>query len=279
MAKLNNDLLEEYIKKIKEENKLSDMTIKTYQNIADNISFNIMATQPTIIKKLKALHTNPNTLMLNLNIIILVRRNNKESVDKLIKFRNTAKNSIVELRKKNLTELDDTLPTYEKIISILDSLVGIMFIVNYLMIRLGFRNKDVNLKNVKKIPDSKDENYLILKPNKILISINDYKTKKHNGIKNIEITDAKFINEIKKMKLEENEYILGKKNGDKISNISTFNDKIIKYTIGKLGEVKLIKIVIKQLLKENNFNKIEELSKTRGTSLDVLLRSYNVHNV
>jgi hypothetical protein len=279
MAKLNNDLLEEYIKKIKEENKLSDMTIKTYQNIADNISFNIMATQPIIIKKLKALHTNPNTLMLNLNIIILVRRNNKESVDKLIKFRNTAKNSIVELRKKNLTELDDTLPTYEKIISILDSLVGIMFIVNYLMIRLGFRNKDVNLKNVKKIPDSKDENYLILKPNKILISINDYKTKKHNGIKNIEITDAKFINEIKKMKLEENEYILGKKNGDKISNISTFNDKIIKYTIGKLGEVKLIKIVIKQLLKENNFNKIEELSKTRGTSLDVLLRSYNVHNV
>ena len=279
MAKLNNDLLEEYIKKIKEENKLSAMTIKTYQNIADNISFNIMATQPTIIKKLKALHTNPNTLMLNLNIIILVRRNNKESVDKLIKFRNTAKNSIVELRKKNLTELDDTLPTYEKIISILDSLVGIMFIVNYLMIRLGFRNKDVNLKNVKKIPDSKDENYLILKPNKILISINDYKTKKHNGVKNIEITDAKFINEIKKMKLEENEYILGKKNGDKISNIHTFNDKIIKYTIGKLGEVRLIKIVIKQLLKENNFNKIEELSKTRGTSLDVLLRSYNVHNV
>ena len=279
MAKLNNDLLEEYIKKIKEENKLSAMTIKTYQNIADNISFNIMATQPTIIKKLKALHNNPNTLMLNLNIIILVRRNNKESVDKLIKFRNTAKNSIVELRKKNLTELDDTLPTYEKIISILDSLVGIMFIVNYLMIRLGFRNKDVNLKNVKKIPDSKDENYLILKPNKILISINDYKTKKHNGVKNIEITDAKFINEIKKMKLEENEYILGKKNGDKISNIHTFNDKIIKYTIGKLGEVKLIKIVIKQLLKENNFNKIEELSKTRGTSLDVLLRSYNVHNV
>lgn len=279
MAKLNNDLLEEYIKKIKEENKLSAMTIKTYQNIADNISFNIMATQPTIIKKLKALHNNPNTLMLNLNIIILVRRNNKESVDKLIKFRNTAKNSIVELRKKNLTELDDTLPTYEKIISILDSLVGIMFIVNYLMIRLGFRNKDVNLKNVKKIPDSKDENYLILKPNKILISINDYKTKKHNGVKNIEITDAKFINEIKKMKLEENEYILGKKNGDKISNIHTFNDKIIKYTIGKLGEVRLIKIVIKQLLKENNFNKIEELSKTRGTSLDVLLRSYNVHNV
>ena len=279
MAKLNNDLIEEYIKKIKEENKLSAMTIKTYQNIADNISFNIMATQPTIIKKLKALHNNPNTLMLNLNIIILVRRNNKESVDKLIKFRNTAKNSIVELRKKNLTELDDTLPTYEKIISILDSLVGIMFIVNYLMIRLGFRNKDVNLKNVKKIPDSKDENYLILKPNKILISINDYKTKKHNGVKNIEITDAKFINEIKKMKLEENEYILGKKNGDKISNIHTFNDKIIKYTIGKLGEVRLIKIVIKQLLKENNFNKIEELSKTRGTSLDVLLRSYNVHNV
>ena len=82
---LNTDLNTLKHELIKEENKLSDMTIKTYQNIADNISFNIMATQPTIIKKLKALHTNPNTLMLNLNIIILVRRNNKESVDKLIK--------------------------------------------------------------------------------------------------------------------------------------------------------------------------------------------------
>jgi hypothetical protein len=278
MSKLNTVIISDYIKKIKEENKLSAMTIKTYQNIADNISFNIMATQPTIIKKLKALYTNPNTLQLYLNLIILVRKEHTESIDKLIKFRKSLKDEITIERKKNLTELDDTLPTYDKLNGDLDRLVGIMYVVNYLMVRLGFRNKDINLKNVKKIPSEKTENYIMVKPNKITLSINDYKTDKTNGEKIIEITDPRFISELKKMRLNDNEYMLGKKDGSKISNISTFNDKIIKYTIGHLGQTRIIKIVVKQLLKDNDFKRLEELSRTRGTSIAVLLKSYNLLN-
>tara|TARA_R110000803_G_scaffold197301_1_gene260778 strand:+ start:147 stop:992 length:846 start_codon:yes stop_codon:yes gene_type:complete len=278
MSKLNTVIISDYIKKIKEENKLSDMTIKTYKNIADNISFNIMATQPTIIKKLKALYNNPNTLQLYLNLIILVRKEHTESIDKLIKFRKSLKDEITIERKKNLTELDDTLPTYDKLNGDLDRLVGIMYIVNYLMVRLGFRNKDINLKNVKKIPSEKTENYIMVKPNKITLSINDYKTDKTNGEKIIEITDPRFISELKKLRLNDNEYMLGKKDGSKISNISTFNDKIIKYTIGHLGQTRIIKIVVKQLLKDNDFKRLEELSRTRGTSIAVLLKSYNLLN-
>ena len=41
---------------------------------------------------------------------------------------------------------------------------------------------------------------------------------------------------------------------------------------------KLVKIVIKDLLNNKNFNKLEKLSQDRGTSIQVLLSSYNLHN-
>ena len=42
-------------------------------------------------------------------MIILVRRHNEEETDKLIKFRNSLREEIVESRKKNLDDLDDKL--------------------------------------------------------------------------------------------------------------------------------------------------------------------------
>jgi len=36
--------------------------------------------------------------------------------------------------------------------------------------------------------------------------------------------------------------------------------------------------MIKDLLSNKSFDKLEQLSKDRGTSLDILLKSYNLHN-
>ena len=56
------------------------------------------------------------------------------------------------------------------------------------------------------------------------------------------------------------------------------NDKILKLTIDRLGQNKLVKIVVKDLLNNKNFEKLDQISKDRGTSLEVLLKSYNLHN-
>jgi hypothetical protein len=80
------------------------------------------------------------------------------------------------------------------------------------------------------------------------------------------------------MKLNDGDYILPKKDGSKITNTTTYNDKIVKLTIDQLGQNKLTKIVIKDLLNHKNFEKLEQLGKDRGTSLEVLLKSYNLHN-
>jgi len=276
--KTNVSLIDRYIEKIKSEKKVSEGTIKTYKNIGTNLPFNLLSTQPTIIKKLKELYDNPNTLQLYLNMIILVRRHNEEETDKLIKFRNSLKDEIIQARKKNLDDLDDTLPKIDYIMEQLNNLNGIRYILNYLMINHGLRNKDINIKFIKSLPENKSENYLMLKGKNIILDINDYKTEDKYGTKEIKISNEKFINEIKKMKLDDGDYILPMKNGDKIKNTSTFNDKIINLTIDKLGQNKLVKIVIKDLLNNKSFDKLEQMSKDRGTSLDVLLKSYNLHN-
>ena len=276
--KTNVSLIDEYIEKIKSEKKVSEGTIKTYKNVGTNLPFNLLSSQPTIIKKLKELYDNPNTLQLYLNMIVLVRRHNEEETDKLIKFRNSLRDDIIESRKKGLDDLDDKLPKIDYIMEQLNNLNGIRFILNYLMINHGLRNKDINLKFVKSLPENKSENYLMLKGKNIILDINDYKTEDKYGTKEIKISDEKFVNEIKKMKLDDGDYILPMKNGDKIKNTSTFNDKVLNLTIDKLGQNKLVKIRIKDLLNNKAFDKLEQISKDRGTSLDVLLKSYNLHN-
>jgi len=275
---LNNDLVKKYLEHIKNEKKVSEQTIKTYENIGKNIPFNLLSSQPTIIKKLKDLYDNPNTLQLYLNMIILVRKFNNEEVDKLIKFRNSLSDSIKQTRKDNLDKMDDKLPSLDHIKDSLDELTGIRYVINYIMINHGLRNKDLNLKFVKVLPEDKEENYIMQKGKNVILNINDYKTDKTHGTKEIKITNSKFLKELKSLNLKDGDYLIPMKNGNKISNIITFNDKILKLTIDRLGQNKLVKIVVKDLLNNKNFEKLDQISKDRGTSLEVLLKSYNLHN-
>ena len=275
---LNNDLVKKYLEHIKNEKKVSTQTIKTYENIGNNIPFNLLSSQPTIIKKLKDLYDNPNTLQLYLNMIILVRKFNDEEVDKLIKFRNSLSDSIKQTRKDNLDKMDDNLPTLNYIKDSLDKLTGIRYIINYLMINHGLRNKDLNLKFLKVLPENKDENYIIQKGKNVILNINDFKTDTTYGTKEIKINNSKFLKELKSLNLKDGDYLIPMKNGDKISNIITFNDRILKLTIDRLGQNRLVKIVVKDLLNKKDFEKLDQISKDRGTSMEVLLKSYNLFN-
>ena len=277
--KTNTDLIEKFLshlKKDKEKN-LSTQTLKTYENIGNSLPFNILTSQTTIIKKLKDLYDNPNTLALYLNMIILIRRFNDDETDKLIKMRNSLRDAIIKERKDNLTKFDDTLPTLKVINEELDNLTGIQYIINYLIVNLGLRNQDMNLRMVKSFDDV-DDNQIKVKGKKVLLNINDYKTEKSFGKKELEINDSKFLNELKNMKLNQDDYLITMKDGTRIKNIVTWNDKLKKLTINQLGQNKLVKIVIRDLLNNKQYDKLEKLSKSRGTSLQVLLTSYNLHN-
>jgi len=281
MPKVNNnnsELIREYLEHIKKEKSVSEGTLKTYKNIGESLPFSLLTSQPVLIKKLKDLYSNANTLQLYLNMIILVRRYKDEDTDKLIKFRNSLRDEIIESRKANLDKLDDTLPKLDYIMNELNNLTGIRYILNYLIIEHGLRNKDLNLQFVKTLPKDKTDNYILNKGKHILLDINDYKTQEKYGNKQIKITDEKFMNEFKSLGLKNDDYLLSKKDKSKITNISTFNDKVLNLTIDKFGQNKIIKIVIRNLLNNKKFQKLEQISNDRGTSLSVLLKSYNLHN-
>ena len=113
----------------------------------------------------------------------------------------------------------------------------------------------------------------------IKLIINDYKTDTKYGTKEIKITDSDFYkNVVKVFNENDSKNLLHLRNGDKIKSVSTLNDKILNLTIDNLGQNKIVKIMIKDLLNNKSFDKLEQLSKDRGTSLDVLLKSYNLHN-
>lgn len=274
--KLNNtaELVEIYIKENGE--KISENTKKTYINIGKNIPFNVLTTQNTVIKKLEELIDNPNSLSLYLNLIILLRRGNKEETDKLIKFRNKLREKIISLRKEKLGDLKDHLPSKDELQSKLNDMNGIRYIINYLFLNYGLRNKDINLKLVDKPPDNKD-NYLIISPGKVDLIINDYKTDETFGQKKITVKDKKFIKELKALGLKDNDYLLSRKNGGKLQ-ISTFNERVKALSIDKLGETTIFKVIIADLLADKNFTEIEKLVETRGTSLTTIMKSYNVFN-
>jgi hypothetical protein len=273
--KTNVDLMNEYIEK---QDKISDQTKKTYLQTAKTLPFNITTSQSTIIKKLKELYTNPNTLSLYLNMIILIRRHLNLEHEKLIKLRNDLRTEIIKLRKENMTSTKSELPTYDELIEKLNELVGIRYILNYLLITYGLRNKDLNLLYVNKLPEKQeDENYLVQSKNNIKLVINDYKTDKSFGSKTIEIKDKKFKEELNKLNLKDNTYILPKRDSSKLK-INSFNDKVLSLSIDGLGETRIFKILVKYLLDTKNFSKLEELVESRGTSLSTIMKSYNVYN-
>ena len=275
--KTNKVLIDEYLEIIKKEKNLSPQTIKTYENISAQLPFNLLTSQPTIIKKIKDLYPNANTKQLYLNIIILVRRWAEEETDKLTKFRNSLREEITKERKSNLDILDDKLPTLEYILNKLENLSGNKYIINYLMLSHGLRNKDINLEYRDKLPKEGDDNYINQKGKTTTLQINDYKTDKSFGQKVISINNKRFNDELKKIKLSDGDYLLSKKDGSKIESISTFNEKILRTTIDDLGQNRLVKVKIKHLLNKKDFDTLEQISKDRGTSMGVLLKSYNLY--
>ena len=274
--KTNKELLLDFIDSVKD--KVSAQTQKTYLQISNTLPISILTTQSTIIKKLNELYNNPNTKALYLNMIILVRRHNEEETDKLIKFRNGLRDDIIKIRKEKMSETKNDLPSYEELIEKLNGMSGINYIINYLFVKYGLRNKDINLKFVLKLPKEKeDENYLVYNKNKVSLDINDYKTDKTFGNKSIIITDKKFLKELKDLKLNDNDYLIRKKNGDKLK-MSSFNERILNMSIDKLGEAKIFKVLIAHLLDKKDFKKIEELVNSRGTSISTIMKSYNIYN-
>tara|TARA_R110002167_G_scaffold79357_1_gene219035 strand:- start:2017 stop:2847 length:831 start_codon:yes stop_codon:yes gene_type:complete len=206
-----------------------------------------------------------------LNLIIVLRAIEELPTDKLKDYRGQLSKERVTKNVGKMNEIKDTLMDIgkyrEALMKAFEDGEYKKFIVNYLMLTYGVRNMDVDveiIKDPKEMTDDK-QNYLILKGKKATWVRNSYKTKKTFGVQTHVITDPEFIKAVK---------------GHGVGRIfaeGQLNNQLKKLLIEKMNEAKVFKMVVDEAYDAKDTKRINELSKSRGTSISTIKAFYNVN--
>jgi hypothetical protein len=223
---------------------------------------------------------NPNTRSNKIFVVIRLRRHFKMTTSLLEDMRTDIKKQIVIHRKQKAKDNIESLVTYEKLLQELNTMTGRNYYMNYMYAKHGVRNKDINVKIVHKTPkQDPTENTMVFNPKLknplIKMYIVDYKTADTYGDKYFEIKDQRLYDEINSLSLKNNDYMFATRDGKKV-NVNYMNVLATKNSLFRYGEGRIAKIYIKHLLDTQQFDKIDMLSKQRGTSLGTLYTSYNI---
>lgn len=214
----------------------------------------------------------PSTKLDILNVILLI--NDDETLrEDIKKYRKTLQVLKKNMNVKTMNEKGEALPTVEQFKEKLDSLFEDKkykkYIVNYLMFHYGVRNQDVNVEIKKSKPKliiQDTKNYLIFKPKEVKYIRHDYKTVKAYGPQTIIIKDPVFMSAIKEVG-----------EGFLIDETKQLGNELRKMLIFKLSESDIFKMLIDSAYKNKDTERINELSKTRGTDINTIKENYHVN--
>jgi hypothetical protein len=274
----NQQMIDEYFNNT-QHNKQSteDLYKQQLKTMVDKVNFK--SRQPTIIKFFEKNYPNPNTQSNKLNIMILVRQHHKLKNDKLKKHRDNVFKSIDTLRKQKLKDLGDNVISYEELVDKLNEMPeNKWYLLNYMFINFGLRNKDLNVTYVTEEPTDEKTNYVWVHDDKATFFINHYKTSGIYKQKKLTVDDEKFMKILKKMNLKNNDYLFSKPDGSRYPDQS-FNTISARHSIDKLGETKIMKIITKHFIDKKDYARLTELQDSRGSSLGTILKSYNLYNI
>lgn len=264
------------IEKIINEKQISDSSKKVYLSLLKRMTkakFKIPTKaneKLTYVKQHVSSFDNPNTRLDMLNLIIVIRNELELSIEKLKEYRTELKQQQKAHQVNKMADAGDKLMTYEDFVKALQEAYNKQewkkYIVNYLIMTYGVRNKDLNLEIVKTKKEMKEgNNYLLLKKDKVIFIRDDYKTHKTYGKKTHEIHDKLFYEAVKKTGL------------GKLIAEQQISNGLRKLYINKMGEAKIFKMMIDKYYDDDDSASIKRLAADRGTSLSVVQGFYNVN--
>ena len=277
---------------IKINDSIGDATKRTYKSmykrlmkLSDDEPISNMS-EDRIIKTINQDGIPPQSKNALLSVALYIRKSKGLKSDKIIKYRDTTlfKDKLAYKEQKNKI-LEEELPNLEKLEDYTKTLYKneqyVPYIVNFLMLRFGLRNKDLNLvitknQDVTFVKDKSSVNYLYVTKKYVTYVRNDYKTHSTYGKQKHRIEKSHFTRAVKAVLGDDYEKPLLKlPDGDGVSEDSV--SKIIqRFTYNGLGEGKYFKIQIQDLKKQGNIRRIRELSKSRGTDLETLFQEYDI---
>ena len=264
------------IEKIINEKEISDSSKKVYLSLLkrmQKVKFKIPTKaneKLNYVKEHVSSFENPNTRLDMLNLIIVIRNVLELSVDKLKEYRSELKQQQKSHQVSKMSEAGEKLMSYVDFTKALGEAYlkdeYKKYVVNYLMMRYGVRNKDLNLSIVKtKKEMNEGENYLLLKKDKVIYVRDDYKTHKTYGKKTHEIHDNLFHESVKKAGV------------GKLIPEAQISNGLRKLYLNKMGEAKIFKMMIDHYYDKDEPASIKRLAADRGTSLSVVQGFYNVN--
>ena len=264
------------IEKIIQEKEISDSSKKVYLSLLkrlqkQKIKIPTKANEKiNYVKEHISTYDNPNTRLDMLNLIIVLRNIKELSVEKLKEYRSELKQQQKSHQVSKMNDAGEKLMSYVEFTKALSEAYlkdeWKKYVVNYLMMRYGVRNKDLNLSIVKTKKEMNDgNNYLLLKKDKVVYIRDDYKTHKTYGKKTHEIHDNIFHECVKKAGV------------GKLIPVGQISNGLRKLYINKMGEAKIFKMMIDHYYEKDEPASIKRLATDRGTSLSVVQGFYNVN--
>jgi len=206
-----------------------------------------------------------------LNLVIVLRSIQQLPTDKLKQYRTELSKERLNNQVSKMSDLKDklmSLPEFQKeLMKSYENGEWAKFIVNYLMMTYGCRNADTDVEIVKSKKDATDDkqNYLILSKDKVIWVRNKYKTVKTFGQQTHEITDPEFVRAVKKQGV------------GKLFTEGQLSNSIRKLLIDKMNEARIFKMLIDDAYDKKDTVRINELSKSRGTSISTIKSFYNIN--
>ena len=250
------------------------------------------STQKEIIEHIESLTTSPNTKNQYLNLAIQMRKYFGPEHGLLSSKREKNQDQI--MRHKNKMK-DEKLASLPKMYELKDHTNTMFrnenwraFIINYLLITFNVRNKDLDLIIVssKRRANDPNENYLVLRKNDIIYIRRNYKTAKSYGEKSNLFKSRKMRKAIQelierqtgkpyKYPFHDPVLLMSKANRERIDNDSV-HYFVRRHTLNGLGEGDYNKIAVSEIREFDDFKRLQQLSKNRGTSVDNIMTEYNL---
>jgi len=206
-----------------------------------------------------------------LNLVIVLRTIQELPTDKLKQYRTELSKERLNNQVSKMSDLKDKLLSLhefqKELMKSYEEGEWKKFIVNYLMMTYGVRNMDTDVEIVKSKKDATDsnQNYLIISKDKVIWIRNKYKTVKTFGQQTHDITDPEFVRAVKKHGV------------GRLFTEGQISNSIRKLLIDKMNEARIFKMLIDDAYDKKDTIRINELSKSRGTSISTIKSFYNVN--
>ena len=273
---MNSELLKTFVAEVEANPTTKKDYIAKLTKLSKQVTFG--GDEEALVDFLKTVE-NPNTRTNKAFALIRLRQHFHLPTTLLKKLRDDIKSEIATHRKQGAKENMDSLIGYEELLAELDKLSGRYYVMNYLWVRHGLRNKDINAVFKSRKPKKITENTVVFNPKakkpKVSYYIVDYKTAGTYGDKTIVVKDQRFYDELVGLGLKPGQYIHSTQDGTKAS-VNYMNVMASKHSINQYGEGRIAKILIRHLIDTKQFDKIEKLSKQRGTQLSTIYTTYNL---